>query len=190
MTSEQLAGRARETRQEAPDALIQRARHDRAAFGELYDHYLPRVFTFCRMYSASREEAEDLTAQTFERALAAIERYEARGAPFSLWLLRIASNAAIDRARRSGRTVQVEEGWDVPHLDGRLEEWTRAFWLRGHVEALPQDQREVVRQRFYEDRSFADIARRMQRSEGAVKQLLRRALGALSRRIQDEVHDE
>ena len=62
----------------------------------------------------------------------------------------------------------------------------RALWLRAHLEALPVDQREVVRLRFYEDQSFRDVAARMGRSEGAVKQLLRRALKALHLRIQQE----
>ncbi len=177
-----------EMRVEAPREIIERARKDRAVFGELYDHYLPRVYAFCRIYSGTREEAEDLTAQTFERALVAIGRYEDRGAPFSSWLLRIAANAATDRARKQGRAV-------VPHEDargyeeGRLREFEEAFWLRGHLATLPADQQEVVRLRFYEDRSFLDVAARMGRSEGAVKQLLRRALKSLNARIQEEAAD-
>src|SRR5436309_2066983 len=93
--------------------VVERARHDRAAFGEIYDHYLPRVYAFCRLYSASEEDAEDLTAQTFEQALRAIQRYDQRGLPLSAWLLRIAANAAKDRSRRSGnRLVHA-----VPALD-------------------------------------------------------------------------
>jgi RNA polymerase sigma-70 factor (ECF subfamily) len=172
-------------RTEAPRELIERARHDRWAFGELYDHYLPRVFAFCRMRSSSREEAEDLTAETFERALAAIERFEVRGLPFSAWLLRIAANVTIDSARR-GRAISGEAGVQLASDTEQVEDWTHAWWLRGHVTSLPVDQREVVRLRFFEDQRFSEVAARMGRSEGAVKQLLRRALKALSAQIGNE----
>jgi len=66
--------------QVSPD-VIARARHDRAAFGEIYDHYLPRVYAFCRLHSASREEAQDLTAHSFERALDAIHGGLEGGSP-------------------------------------------------------------------------------------------------------------
>lgn len=172
-------------RDEASPELIERSRTDREAFGELYDCYLPRVYAFCRRYCDSREEAEDLTALTFERALAAITRYHQRDVPFSRWLLRIAANAIIDRSRRKGRAREVRESVELLRDDGHLEAWEEAYWLRGHVEALPNDQREVVRLRFYEDQRFQDVAARMGRSEGAVKQLLRRALRTLHARMKE-----
>jgi len=188
------------TRQEAGPDLIARARHDRAAFAALYDLYVARVYAFCAVHSANREEAEDVTAQTFERALGAIGRYEERGAPFSAWLLRIAANTAINRARRpaavplssvgmagdsdgdAGATAEVED----TRADGWVEEWERADWIEEHLAALSADGQQVVRLRFYDDLSFDDVAARMDRSEGAVKQLLRRTLTALRGRIQEE----
>ena len=186
------------TRQEAAPELIARARHDRAAFAALYDLYVTRVYAFCAVHSGTREEAEDLTAQTFERALSAIGRYEERGAPFSAWLLRIAANAAINRARRpaaiplssvgtasegdAGTTPEVED----TRAEGWVEEWERADWIEEHLAALSADGQRVVRLRFYDDLSFDDVAARMDRSEGAVKQLLRRTLTALRGRIHEE----
>ena len=180
------AARPSDRRAEAAPGLVARARRDRAAFGELYDHYLLRVYAFCRLHSATREEAEDLTAETFERALRAIARYEERGMPFSAWLLRIAANAAADRARRAGRASNPD-GVTAREAENQVARWEEALWMRGHVESLPRDQREVVRLRFYEDRSFLDVAAAMGRSEGAVKQLLRRALAALRLALQEEV---
>jgi len=184
-------GEGRPRHAEAPPALVAQARTDRAAFGQLYDLYVRRVYGFCALGGRSREEAEDLTAQTFERALRAIDRYEERGAPFSAWLLRIAAHVVADRARHAeplnaaaplddddGATADVEPDW--------AEEWERAIWLRGHLATLPADQRRVVRLRYYEDRSFGDVAARMGRSENAVKQLLRRALAAVRMRVHEE----
>ncbi len=166
--------------------VIERARTDRAAFGEIYDHYLPRVYAFCRLYSGTREEAEDLTAQTFENALRAIQRYDHRGLPLSAWLLRIAANATRDRSRRSARGFMHAPLLNLDATTSWLHEWEQTYWLRGHVTALPPDQQEVVRLRFYEDQPFADVAARMGRTEGVVKQLLRRALTTLQLRLVEE----
>ncbi len=171
--------------QVSPD-VIARARHDRAAFGEIYDHYLPRVYAFCRLHSASREEAEDLTAHTFECALDAIGRYDDRGLPLSAWLLRIAANAATDRSRRAGNRADHTRLLELHQTTNGLRQWEQTYWLRGHVEALPADQQQVVHLRFYEDQSFAEVASRMGRSEGAVKQLLRCALATLQVRLMEE----
>jgi RNA polymerase sigma-70 factor, ECF subfamily len=177
-------------RLEASPQLIARARRNRGAFGEVYDLYLPRVFAFCRKYSATREEAEDLTSLTFERALASIARYEFRDVPFSRWLLRIAANAVIDQARKGDRVTPYPVDLAGIAEDSQLDKWEQAYWLRTHIEALPFDQQEAVRLRFYEDQRFQDVARRMGRSEGAVKQLLRRALRALHLRIQEETEED
>jgi len=187
-------------RQEAEPALIARARHDRAAFAALYDLYVARVYAFCAIHSAGREEAEDLTAQTFERALGAIGRYEERGAPFSAWLLRIAANAVINRARhpaavplhaeRADGAIRPWEDEAAVAVDDVakewVEEWLRADWTEDHLAALSADQRRVVQLRFYDDLSFDAVATAMGRSEGAVKQLLRRTLVALRGRIEEE----
>jgi RNA polymerase sigma-70 factor (ECF subfamily) len=171
---------------EASPDLVARARHDRVAFGELYDLYLPRVYGFCRAYSRTREEAEDRTAETFERALTAIGQYEHRNIPFSRWLLRIARNVILNHARRGRRVIGVDDFSSLLNDDGHLGEWDEAHWLRLHVQTLPADQQEVVRLRFYEDQPFREVAARMGRSEGAVKQLLRRALRGLHLQIQQE----
>ncbi len=177
-------------RAEASPALVAQARTERAAFGQLYDLYVRRVYAFCALGGRSREEAEDLTAQTFERALRAIDRYEERGVPFSAWLLRIAAHVVADRARRA---APLDDAPPLDDDDGAAdgapdwtEEWELATWLRGHLATLPEDQRRVVWLRYYEDRSFGDVAARMDRSENAVKQLLRRALATVRAGIHEE----
>ncbi len=186
------SGEGSPRRAEAPPALVAQACTECAAFGQLYDLYVRRVYAFCTLGGRSREEAEDLTAQTFERALRAIGRYEERGAPFSAWLLRIAAHVVADRARRVAPLDDAElldddgDGAAADAAPDWTEEWALATWLRGHLAALPEDQRRVVWLRYYEDRSFGDVATRMDRSENAVKQLLRRALAAVRARVHEE----
>ncbi len=187
-------------REEAGADLIERAKHDRTAFGEIYDLYLRRIYAFCLGHTASREEAEDVTAQTFESALRALPRYEDRGAPLSAWLLRIAANASADRARRSGKFEPLSrrpsadedqpkeetERSNEPGPDLWVERWEQASVLRDYLAALPSDQQRAVQLRYYEDHALLDIAARMGRSEGAVKQLLQRALKALRAQVRPE----
>ena len=186
-------------RTEADEALIARARHDRAAFAAIYDLYVQRVYAFCLTHSTTREEAEDLTAQTFERALTAMPRYEDHGAPLSSWLFRIAANAAIDRGRRDGRlrilssdheAAEHAERVQVEHSDSgperMVERWEAAVSVREHLAALPEDQRRAVRLRYFEDQGLREIAERMGRSEGAIKQLLHRAVAALRVEMRQE----
>jgi RNA polymerase sigma-70 factor (ECF subfamily) len=180
--------------EEASEDLIARARREPAAFGELYDLYLNRVYAFCLSRTGDEREAEDLTAHTFERALSAIGRYEGRGAPFSSWLFRIAANLMIDRGRRSGRFVPMG---DNPAMESAsedpednpaalVERWERAAALREQMAKLPDDQQEALRLRYWEGLSTFDLANRLNRSEGAVKQLLHRAVLSLRSRLQDE----
>lgn len=88
-------------------ALVAGARADAAAFGELYDFYLPRIYGFIARRVEDRAVAEDLTATTFERALGAVRRDDFRNASFGGFLYRVASNAIVDHVRRARRTVPL-----------------------------------------------------------------------------------
>jgi RNA polymerase sigma-70 factor (ECF subfamily) len=177
---------------EAPTSLIQRAGRDRTAFGELYDLYVRRVYAFSLTHTRDRDEAEDVTAATFERALNAIGRYQDRGAPLSSWLFRIAANIITDRRRQGSRVSTLG---DAPIPEERLdrspegdpqeqvERWERAAALRERVETLPEDQRTAIRLRYMEGLSLAEVAERVGRNENATKQLLHRATTSLRARM-------
>src|SRR5579859_5764866 len=142
---------------EAGEDLIARARYNRTAFGEIYDLYLRRVYAFCLTRTGDPQQAEDVTSQTFERALKAIANYESRGAPMSSWLFRIAANLITDRGRGSGRVRTVDDAAlpEQPSLDPEddpavwVERWERAAELRDHMAALPADQQEALRLRYW-----------------------------------------
>jgi RNA polymerase sigma-70 factor (ECF subfamily) len=177
---------------EASSELIKRARSDRTAFGELYDLYLQRVYAFCLARTKDRDEAEDVVAQTFERALNAIGRYEDRGAPCSGWLLRIAANVMIDHARRHGRVIRLDDdeslGSQLDRADESdpsvsIERWERVAWLRAQLVTLPADQQQAIRLRYWRGLSVAEVARHMGRNENATKQLLHRAVANLRARL-------
>jgi RNA polymerase sigma-70 factor (ECF subfamily) len=165
---------------------IEAARQDPGQFAALYEANFELVYGYVARRVKSRAEIEDLTSETFRRALAGLPRYESRGAPFSAWLLRIAANALIDRARRAKRREPAAVDLEVaPSEPERLDAEARARLYRAVAGLLP-DQRRVIELRFAEERSIAEIARALGRSEGAVKQLQLRALAALRKRIGEE----
>ena len=70
--------------------LIERAKTDREAFGQLYERYVDRIYNYVYYRTGNAADAEDLTARIFERALNHIGNYRDQGVPFSAWLYRIA----------------------------------------------------------------------------------------------------
>jgi len=159
---------------------IEAAQADPRRFGDLYEKHFARVYAFVARRVGSRADAEDLTADVFQRALAFLPRFEWRGAPFAAWLFQIASNVIADRFQKAGRERPLEN-FDVAEDSGRSEaDAVQArVELFGLVDRLPDDQRRVVMLRFGEEKSIREIAAELRRSEGAVKQLQFRALKTL-----------
>ncbi len=168
--------------------LVEAAQKDPAKFGELYELHFARVYAFVVRRVANRDVAEDLTSEVFHKALANLPGYQWRGVPFGAWLLRIAANAVVDRAKQAAREVRVEGADDPPDVaavpDAELEAIEQASRLFGLVEELPAEQRAVILQRFVDQRSIREIATRLGKTEGAVKQLQFRALQHLRSRIE------
>jgi RNA polymerase sigma-70 factor (ECF subfamily) len=166
--------------------LIESAQRDPRRFADLYRMHFDRVYAYVARRVTTRSDAQDLTAEVFQQALANLGRFEWRGIPFAAWLYRIAANAVTDHYHRIVRDQNVP-----PDLDPGREEYEsaeRRASLYRAVRGLPADQRRVIEMRFAEDRSIAEIARVLGRSEGAVKQLQFRALGSLRARLdQDDV---
>jgi RNA polymerase sigma-70 factor (ECF subfamily) len=160
--------------------LVEAAQRDPVKFGDLYELHFERIYAFISRRVKDRDTAEDLTSDVFHKALANLRGYEVRGAPFAAWLFRIAANAIADRSKRAAReiasgSVEAPEPSAQPDLEA-IENRARLFGL---VRDLPEDQRKVVFERFVEQMSIREIALRMGRSEGAVKQLQLRAVRTL-----------
>lgn len=90
--------------------LVARSVHDPAAFAELYDHYLPRIYKYIRYRVGDPHEAEDLTSRVFELVVAKLASYQKDKAPFSCWIFAIAHNTLTDyiRAKKKNRYVSIE----------------------------------------------------------------------------------
>ena len=160
--------------------LVEAAQADPARFGQLYELHFHRVYAYVARRVGERSAAEDVTAETFREALAGLKDFEWRGAPFRAWLLRIASRAVADYWKREGR-----EAGEAVEDEGRCEpEVERNTMLFQLVERLPEAQFRVIHMRFVEQKSIAEVARALDRSEGAVKQLQLRAIETLRQQME------
>jgi len=177
---------------ESDGILIARAKEDPEAFGVLYQRYVSRIYRYLYYRTGNREDAEDLTARTFYRALRRMSHYVDRGAPFSAWLYRIAHNVVVNWLRdRSRRPVVALDAVVVaggeredPHTAAEAAE-ERARLLRA-VRQLPPDRQELLILKFVEGMSNAEIGLVMGRSEGAIKSLYHRTLVALREELARE----
>ena len=165
---------------EAERLLIESAQRDATRFGELYERYVDVIYSFSYHHTGSHQAAEEVTAETFERALRHLPSYRWRGVPYGALLYRIAASV-VSRQRR--RPPFLELGDAVPAAGpGPEEAWLGADTersLRSALARLPDDQRTVLLLRFEGGMRNAEIARTIGRTEGAVKALTFRGMTAL-----------
>ncbi|MFL6062081.1 MAG: sigma-70 family RNA polymerase sigma factor [Marmoricola sp.] len=171
-------------------ALVELARNgDKEAFGQLYDHYQSSVYRFLYYRVGSMTLAEDLTAETFFRALRSMHSFRWQGKDFGAWLMTIARNLTADHFK-AGRTRLEQTTEDMQTLDTTSEgpeievlaSLTNEALLRALGE-LPTEQRECLIMRFLQGLSIAETAEILGRSSGAVKQLQLRGVRNLAKLI-------
>lgn len=174
-------------RDEGEASLIERAKRDASAFGELYDQHVDRIYNYVFHRVGNHHDAEDLVARTFQRALEHIDEYEDRGAPISAWLYRIAHNLVAnwhrDRTRRQLRVISLSDLLLVHPSDDGPTRWgesseEQAVLLQA-IRRLPADRQLLLVLKFSEDLPNAQIGQIMGRSEGAIKSLYHRTLVVL-----------
>ena len=161
-------------------ALVGRAQDgDRDAFGELYRMHLPAVARLVRFRLGG--EDEDAVSEVFLRAWRGLASYRDTGVPFAGWLYGIARHVAIDALRRRGRDEPSEE---LP--DGGVEPMTaEVMTLRGAIDALPTEQRQVIELKYLVGLTNEEVAAAMSTTPGAVNARQWRALKALAEILEE-----
>lgn len=169
--------------------LVRLSLQDAEAFGVLYERYCDRVFRFILRRLSDRTAAEDVTTEVFIKAMRGLESYRPQGAPFSAWLFRIAANATTDYLRGHKSARPLQEAPDLADraepLEDRVVRRVDADRVWAAVDRLTDAQRTAVILRLAHDQTVPEIARRMNRSVGAVKLLLNRGLTAARQHLQE-----
>ena len=130
--------------------LVEAAQSDPSKFGDLYEIHFEKVYAFIARRVRDRDIAEDLTSDVFHKALANLQKFEWRGAPFAAWLIKIAANAIADQGKRAAREASRADNPPEPAVQpdvDAIEHQARLFHL---VNQLPADQRRVIFARFAE----------------------------------------
>ena len=166
---------------------------DKQSFGELFDHFGPRVKSYLRRLGANEVLAEDLMQEVMLTVWRRAEQFDGSKAGVSTWVFTIARNKRIDALRREKRP-EVDMGDpatvpepvdDAPAPDENVGAGELAQILRQAVEGLPPEQAELLNMAFYDDKSHSDIATEMDLPLGTVKSRLRLALQKLRVGLQE-----
>jgi RNA polymerase sigma-70 factor (ECF subfamily) len=169
---------------------------DGEAFGAIYDRYVEPVYRYLYYRGGSHPLAEDLTSETFLRALRRIDTFTWQGKDIGAWFMTIARNLVTDHVKSSRYRLEVSTGdildADRADADGRGTEDAVLDHLRNTelltaVKTLKPEQQECIVLRFLQGLSVAETAQVMGRSEGAIKQLQLRAVRALAAIVPEPV---
>lgn len=159
---------------------------DQDAFKELYARYQDVVFRYLLFRLGDRTLAEDLTQETFLRALRRISSVSYQGRDIGAWFVTIARNLIFDhvkssRYRLESTTADMVEHSPTTHGPEQqvIENATNSELLKA-IDKLNPDQQDCIRMRFLQGLSVAETAQRMNRAEGAVKALQHRAVRRLA----------
>jgi RNA polymerase sigma-70 factor (ECF subfamily) len=162
--------------------VLRRARRGEAeALDRLYREYAPGVFTYVRRMLRNEYDAQDVTQQVFVKLATSLDKYDARRADFSAWLLRISHNLAVDHLRKQRLTLlsdpvdATEEAKPPDRDDGRS--------LRETFRTLSSAQRDVLLLREVVGLTPREVARRLGKTEAAVNTCHHRARRAAVRSL-------
>ncbi len=166
--------------------IVEAAKNDARAFAGIYDRYFEQIFNFILRRTDDEVLTDDLTSQTFLKALQSLKKYEFRGLPFSAWLYRIASNEVNKHYNRKKRkrvfSLEEERLFEIIETDNNDPELDEQIsTLISTLNDLPTDVMEVLELRFFEERSFKEISFILNISESGAKMRLYRAIDKLKK---------
>jgi RNA polymerase sigma-70 factor (ECF subfamily) len=173
-----------------PGLIQLAAQGDAAACAALYERHYEAVYRYCYYHVGDVALAQDVTSEVFVRMVQRLDAFDARGRPFVAWLYAIARNLIADTFRRTKRFIQLPldenltAAEDAPSRSA--ERHLLAECLVAALAHLTEEQRQVILFRFVEGHSNTEVARLMEKSEGAIKSLQFRALAALRRALEKE----
>jgi RNA polymerase sigma-70 factor (ECF subfamily) len=175
--------------------LVKQAQKAPEAFAKLYDQYYPKIFGYILRRTANLEAAQDITSETFFKALKKLWQFQWRNISFSPWLYRIATNEVNQYFRKAEykKSISLEElqeqGFELisshdPESElieaqEKLEQHQDFLEIQRKIVRLPAKYQEVITLRFFEKKQLNEIAEILRKKEGTIKSLLHRAVEKL-----------
>jgi len=170
--------------------LIKKAKKDPKAFSELYEKYYSQIFGYILKRVANLEIAQDVTSETFLKALKNLWQFRWQNVPFSSWLYRIANNEIVNYFRKQkGKKVSLEKITEPISADNIEMEFIEAqeelkkhrdfLKAQGKISKLDMKYQEVIVLRFFEKKQIKEISEILGKKEGTIKSLLHRGIEKL-----------
>lgn len=161
---------------------------DLEVFGELYERFVRKIYDFLYYKTFDREVAEDLTQETFMKALKKIDSFHGTSeSEFKSWLYTIAHHTAIDRFRTESETTSLDGHGEIranaedpgEHIDrtGKLAE------VLGYLDTLPREHRDIIMMRIWDDLSYKEISEITGKSVDNCKKIVSRGLAQIQANI-------
>ncbi len=158
------------------------AMDSKTSFALLVQQHHGKLYNFIYRYTRNRQDAEDLTQDTFVRAFENFHRYDSKYA-FASWLFTIGRRTVYNHYRSARHTEPIE--FDIvdssARPDGEAEEADTRNSVWESAKSLKKDYREVLALKYIEDLSIQEIAQVMNKSQSNVKILLFRARNQLKK---------
>jgi RNA polymerase sigma-70 factor (ECF subfamily) len=175
---------------------IGEAKKNPQAFGQLYDEFYRPILKYILRRTSDIELTQDLTSQTFFKALKGLKKFRWQNISFSAWLYRIATNEVNDFYRRKNRIIQIslEKLPEIPSQDSadsdlklaeaELESKKEFKILSQKIRKLSLIYQTVITLRFFEKKKISEISQIVGKSEGTIKSQLHRALETLKKEME------
>lgn len=155
-------------------------------FGEVYELFAQKIYAFIFYKTFHRETAEDLTSQTFMRALEKINSFDSRKGTFNSWIYAIARNAVIDFYRTKKNAKNIDDVFDLASdtdISAEFDSQEEFVEIHAALGKISPRQREIILLRIWEGFKFREIAEILGKSEAAVKMDFARGLKSLKKEI-------
>lgn len=163
--------------------LIKKAQAgDGAAFGELYDTYIKRIYDFVYYKTMHKQTAEDLTSDVFFKALRKIDTFNVNKGTLQAWLYQIARNTVIDHYRTSKPSDNIDDVWGLSSsedVETDIDNKVLLEKVQKHLQKFSAEQREIVLLRLWDELSYQEIADIVGKSPDACKVSFSRSLSKL-----------
>jgi RNA polymerase sigma-70 factor (ECF subfamily) len=171
--------------------LVEEAKRGKEAFANLYNHFYPQIFNFLRWRTNSKEDAEDLAMDVFEKVMKNLDKYEYReGYSFKSWIFRIADNLLTDYYRKNGKRQYSsldEMETFIENGDESVEESSIKNSLYRQIsnalKHFSETQRKIMELRLFAQMTNKEIAIHLNITENIVSTNIARATERLKKEI-------
>lgn len=171
---------------------IRMKKGDRRAAAKLYDELLPKAYGFFFTRTGHREVAEDLSQDIFLKLIEKIESFDETRGRFVVWFWQMARNMLVDHYRTKKETpfshfeetdVEAMAVYEMPNTDDRI----RYQKVQRFLKDLSEDERDLFELRYVTELPYREIARLLQKSEGALRVAALRVKEKIKKQFNDEI---